>query len=45
MPGNSCLQSMGGLSRQDQDHESIDFTEFCAQSTTVIRSNCAKRGC
>ena len=37
MPGNSCLQSMGGLSRQDQDHESIEFAEFCAQSTTFVR--------
>ena len=38
MPGNSCLQSMGVLSRQDQDHESIDFAEFWALHYPLFRA-------
>ena len=44
MPGISCLQSMDGLSQQDQDHESIDFYWLLAVSkdrSDRINGHCA----
>ena len=38
MLGISSLQSMDGLSQQDQDHESIDSAEFCALHYLLFRA-------